>query len=84
MTCERRQTTGGRIFGLQPASKAAPAPASKSAEKSFSSELRLSLWDLTLNSKIDRHWEKCRSLMLGDEPFPVPEPKAQKAKHTKK
>ena len=36
-------------------------------------ELGLNLWDLTGKSKIARHWEKCRSLMLGDEPFMLPE-----------
>lgn len=34
-------------------------------------ELRLNLWDLTSKSRIAGHWEKYRSLMLGDEPFPA-------------
>jgi hypothetical protein len=44
-------------------------------------ELGLNLWDLTGKSKIARHWEKCRSLMLGDEPFPFPEPEVKRAQH---
>jgi hypothetical protein len=44
-------------------------------------ELGLNLWDLTGKSRIARHWEKYRSLMLGDEPFPFPEPAWKKVVH---
>jgi len=44
-------------------------------------ELGLNFWDLTGKSKIARRWEKGRSLMLGDEPFPFPEPAVKKAEH---
>lgn len=42
-------------------------------------ELDLNLWDLTRDSKIARHWDKCRELMLGDESFD--EPEVKKVKH---
>ncbi|MDD4870404.1 MAG: hypothetical protein PHR77_07570 [Kiritimatiellae bacterium] len=30
-------------------------------------ELRLNLWDMSKQSKVAKHWEKCRKLMLPDE-----------------
>jgi len=37
-------------------------------------ELKMNLWDLTRQSKIARHWPKCRALMLGDEQSPGRKP----------
>jgi len=38
-------------------------------------ELNVNLWDLTRQSKIARHWPKCRAMMLGDEGPPTRRPK---------
>jgi hypothetical protein len=32
-------------------------------------ELKLNLWDLSKGSQVGKHFEKCRRLMLGDEPY---------------
>ena len=37
-------------------------------------ELNVDLWDLTRKSRIVRHWDQCRSLMLYGESLPIPEP----------